>query len=132
MVKQGTDRWDSCMATRQPGNHFNIRSLGCRPILQGFWLGINLEFHTSCESDIEHSKTKPITMPRHDNHVNFDHPHKKSHSIPTLKPSYFRPAHKIKVHFDSRTKTKSVSISTLKPRQFRSPTQKPRQFRPQR
>ena len=43
----------------------------------GIFLGFNVEFHTSCESDVEHSITKSIATPRHENQVNFDHPHKK-------------------------------------------------------
>ena len=42
--------------------------------LKGF--AFIVEFHTSCESDVDHSKTKSISMPRHENQVNFDHPHK--------------------------------------------------------
>ena len=65
--------------------------------LKGFCLRFSVEFYTSCESDVEHSKTKSITMPRHNDQVNFDNPHKtklidphaknQSFSARTLKPS---------------------------------------------
>ena len=46
------------------------------------------------------------------------------------KPCNFRPAHGTKIDLDPRTKNKSSSISTLKPGQFPSRTQKQSLFRP--
>ena len=40
----------------------------------------------------------------------------------TLKTSKFQPAHKNKVNFNPRTKNMSISVLTLKPGQFISPT----------
>ena len=111
-----------------------------------------MEFYASCESDVQQRSkikinslsTMSATMTRHENQVNFDHPHKKtSQSIPTLKTSHFQ------VIFSPYTKTKSNSSPTRNPSQFRSihknqvifgshtkqsqfrpPAQKPGQFRP--
>ena len=50
---------------------------------------------------------------------------KPTQAIPTLHSSYFLPPHQNQVNFDPRTRSKKISIPTLKPSQFRSPRQQP-------
>ena len=47
----------------------------------------------------------------------------KSMSVHTLRTSIFRPSHKDKINFDPRTKITPISVLTLKPSQFLSSTQ---------
>ena len=79
-----------------------------------------MEFHTSRERDEEHFKTKSI-MPRHENQVNFDHPHKDQvNSEPYIEIKSISISHnEIKSISTTRTKNKSISMLPLKPSDFR-------------
>ena len=90
--------------------------------LKGFFLGFNVEFHTACESDVEHSKAKSmsITTTRHE--TKSIAPTQKNKPIDPArikKQSKSLPPHFTQVNIDTYTKTKSFSACTQKQSQFR-------------